>query len=431
MTAAQFFPRSARGRILFVVLFLFVFRGLPGQSRPERRAVDDLVFKVAVYGPSDEIFIWWGHAALVVENTRWGYARVFDWGIFSYPSDNFLWDFLHDRVSYKCTVEPVDFEAYIEEDRDITVYTLDLDAEKKEIVLAYAENNVLSENCYYDYHEFRDNCSTRIRDIIDMGTGGQLKKRFAATPGRFTLRQHIRRFTWSRPFSDGFLDFLMGQDLDEPVTVWDEMFLPVEIGRTIVDFKYTDVSGAERKLVSSVAIVNSTKNRPPVLNAPPRTWPRDLMLAVTLVMAVLCIGVLRRKKPRAGRILWGLCQSALGIFLGAAGLVLLYGLFFMKHDYIQQNINIWFINPLLLAAAPLGVFMALNKTFPLKPETCLRLLWTYVFAAGLFTQLVKVFPLFFQQNQSTAALILPVVFVFCYIPAAKISPGCTGGRGSG
>ncbi|MDR1177376.1 MAG: DUF4105 domain-containing protein, partial [Spirochaetaceae bacterium] len=231
------------GRALLLLVFLTTLPALYGQINSPRRAVDDLLFKVAVYGPSDDIFIWWGHAALIVENTRCNYSRVFDWGIFSYPSENFLWDFLHDRISYKCTVETLDLQMYIDEDRDITIYTLDLEAEKKEQILEYAENNVLPENCYYDYHEFRDNCSTRIRDIIDIGTGGQLKSWALTTSGRFTTRQHIRRFTWFRPFSDWCLDFLMGRDRDAPTTLWDEMFLPVEVGRNIVDFAYIDSAG--------------------------------------------------------------------------------------------------------------------------------------------------------------------------------------------
>ncbi|MDR1374035.1 MAG: DUF4105 domain-containing protein [Treponema sp.] len=398
-----------RGRFI-VVLFLCV-SGVYGQSGFTARPVDDLLFKVAVYGPSDEIFIWWGHAALIVENTKLDYSRVFDWGIFSYPGDNFLKEFLKNQVRYKCTVEALNINMYIEEDRDIAVYTLDLDAEKKELILAYAENNVLPEHCYYDYHEFRDNCATRIRDIIDMGTGGQLKEILAAAPGRLSLRQHIRRFTWSRPFSGWFLDFLMGQDLDEPVTVWEEMFLPVEIGRAIANFRYRDSAGTERKLVRSIELINSTKKRPPILNAPLRRWPGDLALSVLAAIVCLGLDILRKKRPLTGRILWGAANSIVGLGGGAAGCVLVYGLFFMNNDYIQQNINILFLNPLLLAAVPLGICTAANKAVRIRPERILRLLWTGVFIAGLLTLLIKVLPPFFQQNQPVLALILPVAFV--------------------
>jgi hypothetical protein len=401
---------------LLLALSLSVSGALHSQWAPGWRPADDLLFKVAVFGPSDDIFIWWGHAALIVENTRWGYSRVFDWGIFSYPSDDFLRDFLNNQVQYRSVADSLNMDMYIEEDRDITVYTLDLETDKKEIILKYAENNVLPENCYYNYHEFRDNCSTRIRDILDMGTGGQLRETFANSPGRFTMRQHVRRYTWFRPFSDWFLDFLMGQDLDEPVAVWDEMFLPVEIGRAIADFRYKDSAGAERKLVGSVEIINSSKNRPPILNAPLRRWPVDLMASSLIAVVLLGIAVLRRKKPLAGRILWGLSQSVLGLCGGVAGFVLTYGLFFMNNDYIQQNINILFLNPLLFAAVPFGVFAALGKPSRIRPERWLRLFWALVFTAGAITLLIKVLPSFFQQNQAALALMLPSVFVLCAAP---------------
>jgi hypothetical protein len=410
------------GKLSILALFLCISAGpcglysLYGQTGYGRPA-DDLLFKVAVFGPSDDIFIWWGHAALIVENTRWGYSRVFDWGIFSYPSENFLDDFLNDRVTYRSIEDSLNFDMYIEEDRDITVYTLDLDGDAKELILEYAKNNVLPENCYYDYHEFRDNCSTRIRDIIDMGTGGQFREILANTPGRLSLRQHIRRFTWFRPFADWALDFLMGQDLDEPVTVWEEMFLPVEVGRAITGFQYQDSAGAGRKLVSSVEIINSSKNRPPVLNAPLRRWPGDLALAMTAALVLLCIDALRRKNPLAGRVLWGAAHCAAGLCGGAAGFVLMYGLFFMKNDYIQQNINILFLNPLLFAALPLGVLTAVNRPFR-RPETCLRLLWAGVFAIGILSLLLKALPFFFQQNQTSLSVVLPVAFVLWACPCS-------------
>jgi hypothetical protein len=358
-----------------------------------------------VYGPSDEIFIWWGHAALIVENTRWHYSRVFDWGIFSYPGDNFLQNFLNNQVQYNCAAESLDFQPYIDEDRDITVYTLDLDADQKERILAYAENSVLPENRYYNYHEFRDNCSTRIRDIIDIGTGGQFREWAARSPARFSIRQHIRRFTWFRPAWDWFLDFLMGQDLDAAITVWDEMFLPVEVGRHITGFSYTDSSGAGRRLVRSVEIVNSSRMRPPVLSAPPRRWPGDLLLGMLPAALVPGLRILRKKKPLAGRIARGVFQGLAGLAFGTLGFVLLYARSFMKNDYVRQNINLLFINPLLLAAAPLGMFAAVRRS--VKPEKYLRILWAGAAAAGFLSLLLRVLPFFSQQNQAALALVLP------------------------
>jgi hypothetical protein len=236
-----------------------------------------------------------------------------------------------------------------------------------------------------------------------------------------SIRQHIRRFTWFRPVSDWFLDFLMGRDLDAPTTLWDEMFLPVEVGRNIVDFTYTDSSGAEHKLVSSVELLNASRKRPPILNAPLRRWPGDLLLGVLAAVLVMGIRGLRKKRPLAGRIAWGLCHSAAGLCLGITGCVLVYAWFFMKNDYIQQNINLLFINPLLLAAVPLGIFSAAGRLTVIKPEKWLRILWTYAAAAGILTQFLRILPAFSQQNQPVAALILPAAAVLSFGAGGPLS----------
>jgi hypothetical protein len=404
-----FFKRVALILLLFIFAHSFVF----GQNNDPAHP-DNLLFKIVIYGPSDDIFIWWGHAALIVEYTIWGFSKIYDWGVFTYPSDDFLKDFLNEEIYYKCTVGIEYMDSYIEEDRDITIYTLNLDSKAKGIILAYANEIVQPENCYYDYHELRDNCSTRIRDIIDMGTEGKFKAAFDGYPGRLSYRQHIRRYTWDKPFSDWFLDFLMGQNLDEKITPWDEMFLPVEVARYIDDFSYTDDSGITRKLVSNVQIINSSKTRQPILNEPITTTP--LALAVGLLIATLLFFVIQlgKKFPRSGKIVWGSLQSILGLVFGVFGCVLVFG-FLMNNDYIQQNANILFINPLLIIMLPLGILYAANIKFSFM-EKCLRIIWTYIFIACVLTMLLRLFPFYYQQNQSVQAIMLPISFVLSYIP---------------
>jgi hypothetical protein len=306
-------------------------------------------------------------------------------------------------------------DMYIEEDRDIAVYTLNLDRRAKETILAYAEDIVKPDNCYYDSHEFRDNCSTRIRDILDMGTDGQFKAAFSTVPGRYSVRQHIHRYIWFRPASEWFLGFLMGQNHDAQISPWDEMFLPVEIARNIVDFSYTDELGIQRKLVDSVQIINSSKERQPILNEPLVTWPFFLVAGLIVAALLFSIKALAANHPLAYRLLWALSQSLLGLLLGAAGFVLVFG-FSMNNDYFQQNLNLLFVNPLLFVIVPLGILSAINIRLPVSPERVLRLIWTYVFLAGLLTVLLRALPFYYQQNQSVQGLVLPIAFAMSYIP---------------
>ncbi|ULQ60997.1 hypothetical protein K7I13_07020 [Brucepastera parasyntrophica] len=270
---------------------------------------------------------------------------------------------------------------------------------------------VLPENSYYTYHPFRDNCATSIRDIIDMGTGGQLKARFGDSEGRFSLRDHLRRFTWFRPFSDGFLFFLMGKELDKPLTVWDEMFLPAEIGRVISDFSYTDSFGAERSLVSGVELLNASKNRPPVLNNPRSQWVMIVPAGAILAVFMIFILRFRKKHPFPGRVLWGLLQSLFGLFFGGAGLILFFVAFFMNHDYFRSNYNLLFINPLILAALPLGICVIAGMR---RAEKVLGILWSCIIVSDLITAVLGLFPPLYQQNQSLQLVMLFIAIILSW-----------------
>jgi len=401
-------------KIILLILLVFAITFVYAQSD-----LDDLLFKVAVFGPEDEFFGWWGHAALVVENTRWNFARSYDWGINSHPNESFIKDAINGEVQYRVAVFSHNVDYYIEKDRDIIIYTLDLDRRNKEVMLSYALEIVQPENCYYEYHEFLDNCATGVRNIIDLGTGGQFKAFFNNIPGRLSYRQHVLRYNWYRPLADWLMSFLMGQNLDEKITSWDEMFLPVEIGRNIVDFSYIDYLGAERKLVSSVEIINASKERLPVLNKPLITWPFFLAAGLLVMILLFLLDAMRKKNRLFPGILWGISQSLFGLLFGILGYILVIGLL-MNTDYVKDNINVVFVNPLLLIVVPFGILSAVNKTIFINPDKILGIIWAYVFIAGSITLLLKVLPFFYQQNMSVYAIVLPVAFALGNIPKSLI-----------
>jgi len=376
----------------------------------ERGRGDYLTVKIAVMGPGDELYLWWGHLGLIVEDRAAGRSRFYDWGVFSFDNDHFFRNFALGRLLYACGASRAEavYRAYTASNRDVTVYTLDLDPEAREEVRRFAEWNVLPENRNYYYHHFRDNCATRIRDILDRALGGQFSARYGAAPGRFTLRQHVRRHTWAHPLEDWILNFWMGRGIDQPITVWEEMFLPSEVGARIAEFRYTDAAGRERPLVSAVEKVNVSSGRPAVLDAPHRQWPWEL--AVGLLLAALCglCGFLLYKKRWPVPLAIAECLA--GLVFGAAGSALFFLAFFTNHDYTYHNLNLLFANPLLLAACPLGLIAAFGKT-PAgrrRAAAVLRALWSCAACLCALTLAPRLFPGAWQQNQVTVALFLPI-----------------------
>ncbi|MCL2069950.1 MAG: DUF4105 domain-containing protein [Treponema sp.] len=390
------------------------------------RPGDYLTLKVAVIGPGDELYFWWGHIGLVVEDRRSGEARFFDWGVFSFDNENFFTNFAFGRLIYSCMVSPADWSygVYIRTNRDVILYTLDLPPERKEAVMRFAEINMLPENRDYNYHHFQDNCATRIRDIIDLAVEGQFKAKYADEPSRFTLRQHVRRHTWFNPLIDWSLNFWMGQNIDRPLTVWEDMFLPSEIGMRIAEFSYAAADGAERPLVNNVERYHQAQGRPPVLDIPRLQWPRTLLVSFLFssIIVILCVYICLYDRKHPGtkprfRVFFGITQGFLGLFFGIAGSALFFLQFFTDHDYTYDNINILFVNPILLILIPLGLLIAFsaNEKKRHRAARFSRVFWIYVLAAGFLTMLIKLFPGFFQQNQVDQALVLPIALTMIVI----------------
>jgi len=382
---------------------------------------ENLTLKIAVMGPGDELYFWWGHIALIVEDSYTGDRYFFDYGIFDFDDENFFVNFAFGRLFYKCGVSYAESNLYAYEstNRNVVIYTLDLPPETKLEISRFAFINTFPENRYYFYHHFRDNCSTRIRDIIDLATNGQFREQAQKQTSRFTLREQVRRHTWFSPAADWFLNFLMGQDIDTPITVWDDMFLPSEVGNRIENFWYTDINGEKRKLVLSKETVLVSKDRPPVLDKPKVQWPFYLFFGMALAAIFCFFSFLQIKNIRAGRVLSGISMSLCALVFGSLGLLLYFMSIFTNHDYTYHNANMIFCTPLLLAAVPAGITYALTKN-PKKLRLSgglFRLIWLLVVLGIIISILIKVLPWFYQQNLDVQMLFLPIALVFTCHPA--------------
>jgi hypothetical protein len=386
----------------------------------DKKPGENLTVKIAVMGPGTELYFWFGHIALIIEDSNTGDSYFYDYGLFSFDDDNFFSNFAYGRMLYSCGVSLTErnFAVYRYRRRSIYVYTLDVPPEWKLKVEEFADNNVLPENCDYYYHVFKDNCSTRIRDLIDIATDGQFGGQYRQAPGRFTLRQHVRRHTWFNSPVDWILNFWMGQVIDKPIAIWDEMFLPAEVGRRIEEFWYTDNEGVRRKLVSSGELIYKAEDRPQVLETPRKQWPRELLFSLCLSAIFGSFFFMQSKNIKAGKVLAGVSMSLSGLVFGFAAAALYFLSIFTNHDYTYENSNMLFATPILLAAVPLGICYAAAK----KPDkfifydTCLRVIWLLTLIGILVSMLIKVFPRFYQQNLTDQMLMLPIALTFALQP---------------
>ncbi len=315
---------------------------------------EDLTVSLVTFEPGDDIPSWFGHTALVVEDTRLNTGRLYNYGMFSFDSA-MLAKFAMGRLEFWVGESSVKrtYDFYASMNRGVTIQELNISPEKRTEIALFLANNVLPENRDYLYHHYDDNCATRIRDVIDLATDGQFAKA-AQRPARFTLREHTRRHARHNPPMDFLLMFWMNSEIDQPITNSEEMFLPAELAMSIDNFEYKDADGNLVPLVKN-RTVYATSTRAPIPDEPGLLWPFTLLFG--LAAAGIAIALARARKRR----LLGLHTALIGLVFGIPGMILAFFGLFTDHSVTFWNQNIFLANPLTFAMLPLGLMYAFGS----------------------------------------------------------------------
>ena len=114
---------------------------------------------------------------------------------------------------------------YVYRDRTVWVQPLPLTVEQKRKVLEKLDYDDQDAHRYYAYDHFLDNCTTRVRDVIDDATGGALRS-MDEPAGDKTFRDLARDGFFGKRVPLLITDLAMGRSTDRVPTYWERMFLP-------------------------------------------------------------------------------------------------------------------------------------------------------------------------------------------------------------
>lgn len=386
---------------------------------------EHLNIKLLTLGQGDPLYLWFGHTALVVEDTQRGTSRLYDFGVFDFSQKNFFTNFAFGRLIYgvreSSTEQRIRQAIYFR--RNATMLSLNLPPEKRYFIAAYLQEKVKPENSSYLYHHYYDNCATRIRDIIDMAVDGQFKAWAADIEGETTFRGHTRRNTHRSFFLDWMLNFLQGKTIDVPISRWEEMFLPEVLEQSLLEFSYSPsqdnikIKGQSSiPIAASRRVISSYPERKLILDKWKAQWPKGVLYGSAAALLALFTalaadrrgGISKKKFPKVFLRFHGLINVAAGLFLGSAGSALFFMTFFTDHDVTYHNQNIFFINPLYLVIAVFGVLMSFGKE---KYIARTAALWRIEAVFFLVMAAMKLFPGNYQWNTLSIVLVLPLIIV--------------------
>ncbi len=340
---------------------------LDGNQGYSKAILDNTKLSIVFIDSGDVLYQWFGHIGVLVETSS-SQSILYDYGRFEFGPDFYV-NFAMGRLWYRCVASYAFYELTnaVQADRSIYVKPLNLTNEEKAAVLTFLNTNSSSEYSTYLYHNYKDNCSTRIRDLFDRLTEGSFKNEMESRDG-YTYREMANMVLSRNLFVLWTLDALQGRNVDLDQTYWDQMFLPSVFFEALDE--YPEIAG------ETSVVYESKSSRSSYAEEPVNYTLAALAVAVGLGLIQLTLTTLRNKKKIVA-LLGSVYSFTLQFALGIIGSVLFFMMFFTLHDYTYLNENILFLNPVLLVTAFLSI----------KPEKHRK---TLKFIYGLFMALILI-----------------------------------------
>ena len=316
----------------------------PAQELQEE---DSVHVSLVTFYPGSEPHNIWGHSEIRVQQ---GPVDVyFNYGVFDFQAPAFMWRFMLGQTDYLCQPVPRAYAMLGMENRRMVEQELNLPQDKAIMVRDFLWNNAQPENRTYRYKFLSDNCSTRPRDIIEMAAGEGLRypaMSDSTVTYRDILAHYCRNYAWER-FG---IDLVLGWNVDTVLDQRATMFIPMLLMDAVAGATITTDSTTTRLVkATTVPIDKSTEGNV----RPPTPWYLSPMTVAVLVLA-LTLMVTWRDWRRHDVARW--FDTVLFSAGGLAGCLLFFLIFFSTHEATSPNINIAWLNPVLLLLAILPWF---------------------------------------------------------------------------
>ena len=373
-------------------------------SRLPASPPESLTVYLMTMGPGERVWERFGHNAIWIHDPVRGTDQAYNYGIFDWRQQNFLLRFVQGRMWYSMQGAPVQLylEEYRRANRSVWVQELNLAPSTRRELQAFLEWNERPENRFYHYDYYRDNCSTRVRDALDRALGGILREPTESAPTGRSFRFHTLRLTSNDPLTYTGLLLGLGQPVDRPISVWEEMFLPLALRVHLRKLSVAGPEGGSVPLVKSERTLFASSDASPPPQPP--SWISSYLLAGLMIGGLAWGFAGATPTSRMARTGFLVTTWTWWMISGIAGLILagLWGL--TDHSAAYRNENVLQMDLLALPLLWFGTRLVFGSHSAGRPAIVLA---ASVAALSILGFLLQGLPQFYQVNGAIIAVALP------------------------
>ena len=330
---------------LFAIFYLIIL-----STKVYSQSTNDTTVYLLTCGPGTEAYSIYGHSAIRIVIPEKHTDTVYNWGVFDFDTPNFVWKFAKGRLDYMVIGESLKgfLGSYFFEQRYVYSQRINIDASEVRILIGLINENMKPENARYRYDFFYDDCTTRIRDLLEKSIGEKLKYAPEEKDKIPTFRDMVGKYQNPYPWYKFGVDLIMGSTADKKASSRDRMFLPIdlkeELSKTVVHR-----SGKMVPLLQNPVVLVDFES--PVVKKMFVVSPPVVFTLIIILVLILAANTKSRKIIRVMDIIIYSVFSALSVLM-------IFFNFFTDHQQMRLNLNIIWLNPIIIVCL---ILLILNK----------------------------------------------------------------------
>jgi len=225
-------PLNFKSKITVLIIALLIY--FPAKTFAQSDSCH-LRISILTATPGEELYSTFGHSALRVTDSTNNSDIVYNYGTFNFDEPNFYIKFVRGKLPFYLSTDYFDnfIVEYQQENRGITEQVLNLTCSEKYRINELLQENMLGPNRVYKYDFTFDNCTTRLRDLIEKTTDSTVH--FGeALKMKETFRDLIYEYLnyGDKQWSKLGIDILLGSKTDAIMKPREVMFLPDYLMKT-------------------------------------------------------------------------------------------------------------------------------------------------------------------------------------------------------
>lgn len=291
-------------------------------------------------GSGDELYSIFGHTGIRIHDPENGMDLVFNYGTFDFNDEQFYTKFVRGKLDYFLSASSYqDFiGAYMQDDRSVTEQILNISYEQKQDILEFLYWNYKDENKYYKYDFFKDNCTTKIRDILNNSLKQKLVWDQNANPENLTFRKMLDPNIVSMPWIKAGFYLGLGSVCDVYPNHFEKMFLPDKLYNGIAKAELLTGKISNPLVKETINVYTSTKGGlQPAFDLPQ-------LIAVILFLATVGLSLWQYWKRKELLII----DKALWYIVSIISVLLFFLWFATDHPSTKVNYNLLWASPICI-----------------------------------------------------------------------------------